>query len=74
MGVSADQVITPTAIHANNTPNHLTCFMGLLLDGGGNKGCSLLQQNADVMCEVVGAVPVGHQGAKAPATIDQIDV
>ena len=74
MGVSVAHAAAPTAILTNKIPDHLTYLMDLLLDCGRSKKHSLLQQYADVMREVVSAVPVRHQGAKAPAPIDQIDV
>ena len=74
MGVSAVQAAAPIAMLTNKIPNHLRYLIGRLPDSGDGKKRSLFQQYADVMREVISAVSVRHQGAKAPATIDQINV
>ena len=74
MGVSAAQAAAPRATLTDKIPSHLRYLIDRLPDSGDGKQRSLFQQNADVMREVISAVSVRHQGAKAPAPIDQIDV
>src|SRR5579863_705275 len=65
MGASAAQAVALTAVASSTTANQRVYRMPLVLVG---------QQDAHVMREIVGAVPVGHQGAQAAVPIDQINV
>lgn len=65
MGDSAAQAVALTAVASDKMANQRVYLMELPL---------VLQQDAQVMGEIVGAVPVGHQGAQAAVPIDQVDV
>src|ERR1700686_40793 len=74
MGDNAAHPVAPTAIPSNKIDNQRTYLIGLSLNSCGKQRRLLLQQNVDVMGEIVGAVPIWHQGAQAAVTIYQIDV
>src|ERR1700733_3987283 len=65
MGDSAAQAVALTAVASSRTANQRVYRMQLALD---------VQQDAHVVREIVGAVPVRHQGTQPAVAIDQINV